>query len=227
MLGQVIPSIQTRRSLNATDFGEASVATMIGNGWTVGTTLTSNLTAAIVASATSISGKRANIVKTTSDGYRLVRWDRVGSVSDTEILALLHLVQDPAGTDTTTGQMTARAASDGDPYYVCLPVEVSSSKKFEIGEGDGAGGGARLGNVSKSWDTTNLWWIRFRLVGSSIKGKMWQYQTAEATTWELDFTDATVASGYVGLGMFYTDANYAVLWYSVATDGATAPSPGG
>lgn len=219
-----------RRSQNATDFGDFPTGALTSAGWTQRAGGSTNYTVNIEASSTSISGKRANLVKTVVDGYKMFSWDRVGSVQNVEVLALLHLIQDPGGTDETTGQITVRAdaSGDADPYYVCLPCEVSSVKKFEIGRGDGAGGGARIGNVNKSWNTSNRWWIRFRVNGNTQKGKMWQYQTAEPTSWELDFADTNVPSaGYAGLGIFYMDANYAVLWWSVASGGNTAPAPGG
>jgi hypothetical protein len=227
MLGQPYP-VQ-HRSQNATDFGEQTAGTnMAGNGWTaIGTgTL---LTAQFVASTASISGKRAELVKTTSSNSRILGWDRIATVADVEVLALIRILQDPGGTDETIAQINVRAdPSDADPYYVCLPCEVSSVKKFEIGRGDGAGGGARLGNVNKSWAVNTNWWIRFRVIGNTQKGKMWAFQTPEPTTWENDFADSNVPSaGKVGLGMFYTDALYGVLWFSVATGGKTAPSPGG
>lgn len=231
MLGQPHPVLH--RSQRATDFSDAPIAAMVGNGWTIYTTLTTNFTANVVSNtANSISGRRAELVKVTpptGGGYRMIGWDRIATVADVEVLALLHLIQDPGGTDETTGQIIVRAdPTDADPYYIALPNEVASVKKFEIGRGDGAGGGVRLGNVNKSWNTTNLWWIRFRCIGNSQKGRMWQYQTAEPTTWENDFADTNVpGSGKTGLGMFYNDAQYAVLWFSVATGGNTAPAPGG
>lgn len=228
MMGQPYPVLH--RGQNVTDFSDAPIAAMVGNGWTIYTTSITNFTANVVSNtANSISGRRAELVKTNLGGYRMIGWDRIPTVADVEVLALLHIVQDPGGTDETTGQITVRAdPTDADPYYVILPVEVAGVKKFEIGRGDGAGGGTRLGNVGKAWNTTNLWWIRARVIGNTQKGRMWQYQTAEPTTWENDFADTNVPSaGKVGLGMFYTDAQYAVLWFSVATGGNTAPAPGG
>lgn len=232
MLGAPNPVLH--RSPSVTDFGDAPVATMIGNGWTERSGGSANYTAVIEASSNSISGKRANLVKTSTSSYKMFSFDRMGtSFADVEVLALLHLIQDPGGTNETTGQVIVRAdvavdSFPADPYYIALPCEVSGVKKSQIGRGNGSGGGVAIGDVNKSWDTTNFWWLRFRVIGTSLKSKMWQYGTAEPTTWENDYTNSNVtAAGYIGLGVFYLDANYACLWFAVATGGNTAPAPGG
>lgn len=227
MLGHVIPHIAPRRGYYATDFGDVVTGNMIGNGWSA-VTSSINISAAVAANANSISGKRATIGKITTDGYRLIAWDRLPDLAAVEMLVLMQILVIP-GVDETNGQLTARAdPADGDPYYVCLPCKQVGTQKFEIGKGDGAGGGSRLGNVNKAYDSSNYWWIRFRLNGNSQKGKMWQFQTPEPTTWELDFADTQWGSaGRTGFGMYYAGTNYAVLWLSVAQGGNTAPSPGG
>lgn len=223
MLGQTIPRIA--RSLNATDFGSAVLGEMNGAGWTrLGG---ANSDQSVELSAASLSGKRARLVKQTTDGPRFIQWDQIASVADVEVLALMQILADP-GTSETTGQVLVRGdATDGDPYYIALPRKVTTTKKLEIGEGDGSGGGIVLDNINKSWDTTNFWWQRFRVIGTALKAKMWQYQTAEPAAWDVETSDATLGSGRVGLGMYYISNPYAILWYSVATGGKTAPSPGG
>lgn len=223
MLGQPHPVLH--RSQNALDFGSAALGDMNGNGWTRlgGTGSDQN----IELSSSSISGKRARIVKTGSDGPRLIQNNAIGSVAAVEILVLMHILAAP-GAFETTGQILLRGdASDGDPYYICLPRMQSGVKKLEIGEGNGSGGGAALSTVNKSWDLTNFWWQRFRANSTALKGKMWQYQTPEPAAWDIETTDATLTSGVVGLGMYYITNPYAILWFSVATGGNTAPAPGG
>ncbi len=226
--GAVIAHIAHRNGYLVTDFSDGVIGNMNGNGWTLRGG--SNITAVVEASSASLSGKRARIRKSITNDYRLMSWDKAGLLDDLEVLALIQIINDSAGANETVGQITLRAdnAADVDPYYVFLPCRVSSVKKFEIGRGDGAGGGVRLGNVNKSWDTSNYWWIRARAIGNTQKGKMWQFGTAEPTTWENDFADTNVPNaGFVGLGMFYVGMEYTCLWFSIATGGKTAQAPGG
>lgn len=226
--GAVIPSITTRRSIYATDFGDAPIANLSGNGWTFRGPST-NISAAVVASSQSLSGKRAELDKTVTSDARALGWDRVPATADAEILALVRYMESGAAPSFTLGgQVNVRDDASNLNYYVCLCTRSVGNNKFEIGRGDGAGGGVLVQNTPFEWNLTDLFWVRFRANGTSFKGKIWTYGTPEPTAWTIEDTDSFYGSaGAVAISTYFQDAKAAYLWFSVALNGKTAPAPGG
>ena len=70
--------------------------------------------------------------------------------------------------------------------------------------------------------------MRFRIVGTALKLRVWVAGGAEPGSWDLEYTDASLASGWVGLGAATQTGSNAVDWdyVGVTTDGGTVPAPG-
>jgi hypothetical protein len=81
--------------------------------------------------------------------------------------------------------------------------------------------------VEFEWDETKTYWFRFRIESNGyLRGKVWEYNTAEPLTWTIGVEDASPLTG--GLAGFGSGTNHTQkrhVWYvGTATKGATAPS---
>jgi hypothetical protein len=87
-----------------------------------------------------------------------------------------------------------------------------------------AGVGASVASTSFAWSTNTYYWIRFRLDGTSLKGRIWADGGAEPGTWTLEATDSAI-QGAGWLGAFANNTgNSDFDFLSYATGGLTAPS---
>jgi len=66
-----------------------------------------------------------------------------------------------------------------------------------------AGVPTSLGSVAFSWSLNTNYWLRFRLRGTTLQGRVWADGQTEPTAWHLETTDSANASGYVGI--YYTE----------------------
>ena len=70
------------------------------------------------------------------------------------------------------------------------------------------------------------YWFRLRANGTSIKAKVWKDGDNEPTAWTAEVTDSAVTGvGWVGAGSFDTDNIPELDFFSVGTNGDTAPDP--
>lgn len=213
-----------------TDFRDFAAGTELSSqGWTYPWG-TSSYSAAPVLSSDSLGGKRLVINKSSSDGTRLASWSAVGTVTDVEVLARMKCLTS-SGTDQNWGQIDIRTAGGSgseDGYFSTLSKISGTSKVDMVRIDNGTLPTTLLDSESPfAWDTTNWWWVRLRVVGTAIKARVWQHGTAEPSTWTMEDTDATYASGLVGLGAYWAAIDHAVDWFAVALGGGTAPGPSG
>lgn len=69
-----------------------------------------------------------------------------------------------------------------------------------------------------------LYWIRFRVNGSSLKGRFWLDSVSEPSAWDLETTDTAITGdGFVGLGNATAAGTRTFEFFSVGTNGDTAP----
>lgn len=143
----------------------------------------------------------------------IARWDAIGQMGDCEILAKCEY----------------GVYNDG-PCYIWARASGSAGSEYGyFAKWNNASGVLSVGkfvNGTKSTITytaltqnDNWHWIRFRVVGTSLKAKYWNPGYDEPASWQIDTTDSDVTSqGYVGFGTFnyypYCD------WFGVHTDGS-------
>jgi hypothetical protein len=224
-----VPGRAVLKSPLTTDFSDYALGDADTQGWSRSSTSQFNATIVAVGSTgTPVSAKALKIDKTTADAARAITFDAVPiGTTDVEILAHVLIATLPTGVGETVGMLLARYTNISN-YYIALPRNASggTTKKFEIGK-NVAGADTVLDNATLAFDITEFWWLRFRIVGTSVKAKMWRHTASEPAAWTVTDTDSSHAAGKVGLGAFFAAYDYRCDFFSVALGGATAPGPGG
>lgn len=141
-----------------------------------------------------------------------LRWDAVPA--DTRDVEILQLVRVPSGESLeAVGRIRARFDSTG--YTADIQPDGFRIYDTSTGETLGTAG-------SPSADT--WYWVRFRLEGEALSLRAWEYGTDEPDSWDIEATDSTHDSGWVGVGS-YQPTRTQWNWVSVGTGGASAPVP--
>lgn len=112
-----------------------------------------------------------------------------GTTTSTEVLVRVQ----PADTSSDIGTI-ARYVDNNNFYY-----GVFVSGTVAIGK-DVSGTFTTLTSTSFSYSTSNFYWLKFNLVGTTLKLKAWQDGTSEPANWTLTTTDSSLSSGGYGLG---------------------------
>lgn len=221
-----IPGGPPRPSL-VTDFSDYANAELSTQGWTYSdATLFSAVVQAAGATGHPVSSKRVKIDKTSGTGARFATLDSPAGLTNLELLVHILLSPEPTGANLTIGQIIARYTNTTH-YYVALPRTTSGAVQvLEIGKEAGSGA-VSLDNTAVNFDDTEFWWIRFRIIGTSLQAKMWRHTASEPASWQVSDTDSSNASGKVGLATFFAAFNYYCDFFSLALGGATAPGPSG
>lgn len=132
-----------------------------------------------------------------------------GTATGTEVLVRCQ----PADTTSDIGTI-ARFVDANNFYY-----GVFEAGKALIGK-DVSGTFTTINSVAFSYSTSNFYWLRFNLVGTNLKLKIWQDGTGEPGSWTVTTTDASLSSGGYGLG---SDAVGSTNFdHLTVTDAATA-----
>jgi hypothetical protein len=176
----------------------------------------------ITGIAGSIVGACLGILSGTFSRTALAFGD-VGEVSDVEVVARVRYtssaISEVLGL-VVRGSGTSPADANG--YGVSVSP---SDKKISINKLIN-GVNYSLGNFSKSVLSTNLWfWIRFRVVGTTIQAKAWRDIDPEPTTWGLTVEDSSIAGpGWVGVVSSYSNAYKYWDTFGVGLNGDPAPT---
>ena len=84
---------------------------------------------------------------------------------------------------------------------------------------------ATLSSASYTFNTTDVFAARLYSSGTSIKAKIWNFDTeSEPASWTTEVTDSTISgSGWVGVGNFVND-NIEIHGFGLGTGGDSAPT---
>jgi hypothetical protein len=147
-------------------------------------------------------------------------WNAMTGLVDVEILYSAYI----ATNQNEQPNFAVRASgSIGSEYFYVLSGLVTSNQlrinKWVNGSRSQIGAA-----VSKTLNTTTWYWVRFRVVGSDLKAKVWAGGSSEPAAWDIERTDSAITGGG-WIGPQCGDWNNA-YWYtaaiSVGTGGATA-----
>lgn len=87
-----------------------------------------------------------------------------------------------------------------------------------------SGAPAEIGNIAWTMADNTWYWVRFRANGTSIQARVWNDGSAEPSTWDISVTNSAVsAAGQTGIWAYGTAGTRDVDYYSVGTNGDTAP----
>lgn len=188
------------------NFGTHSVAAGLPSGFTARWN-TTGISYAIQSEgiAGSDSGKEF-AVTSTSDLNRSISFDAAGNGhADVDVVISLYM-RDSEVTDgaAQSGIVVRSNASAANPTGYVFTLEGEADTPHAGGDEirlvkHVSGTATNLVSASFAWLINTRYWMRFRVVGSTLKARIWAKGSAEPGTWNLETTDASVAAaGYVG-----------------------------
>jgi hypothetical protein len=172
-----------------------------------------------IADTGEIGGKCLQAVGGT-DRYA-ASWDAPGTPADVEMLAKIKA----NGTGDDTWRLILRGGYNTN-IVGYMAYGRHSSSQVRIGYYNNSTTFVELGTISITLTGDVYYWVRFRVIGTSIKCKVWAVGDTEPSSWGLDTTDSTISgSGWVMVGEYWSSVTATLDWLAVAVNGATASFP--
>ena len=189
--------------------------------------LTTGVTWATRAKSGAEGGKVLERTQTTIARAHL-SWDAVdadATRADSEILVRFR----QSVNNVAVMQLYARASgSAGSETFYSVELASVSATSLVLGSRNGGVFNAIdsgvtqadiLGLKANSW-----YYCRFRVNGTSLKARIWEDGKEEPSTWQLDAVDSAIsAAGWSGVGANFSGTTVDYDWFSVGTNGDTAP----
>jgi hypothetical protein len=177
--------------------------------------------AAVNSGTYKVSTKWCNFNSSTAHGRRVLTWDDVGSVADVDILVKIKQNGLTNNGSRTYARVSGSAASEN-AYLVAV---AGGLQKVTIGKYL-AGVSSNLAQITAfTQHTTDEYWVRFRVNGTSVKAKIWAEDAVEPNDWLLETTDSDLSSGYCGIGNYDSTQDFYCDFFECVTGGGTATYP--
>lgn len=145
-------------------------------------------------------------------------WVYASSILQTDQEVLVNVTQGNANGDIAGA--VVRCTDANHYYYADLG---NSSGNIEIGKKVGATfTSLTTAPVSTSFGTKYS--LRFQVIGSTLKAKVWDAATSEPTAWSVQCTDTTLYSGNFGICMAPLGSHTCKFDTFSATNGGTPPA---
>lgn len=145
------------------------------------------------------SGQGARFEVITGSNRTLWSWDTVPQISDVEILALVRPTTQAL---TFVSGVAARCSgpSGAESGYTFDLRQTSPGTQDLISlEKRVDGTFTQIGVTAFAWSLDTNYWLRFRLRDTTLQGRIWAESQTEPTTWNIETTDASLTSGFVGI----------------------------
>lgn len=155
----------------------------------------------------------------------LLTWDALDADADRANVEILARVRG-IGSSTELPQLTVRgsgAAAAENGYLIKFDVNSIGYKlqKFVAGVSTDLGTFVNFTMVSSVW-----YYVRFRVNGTTLQMRIWRDTEVEPSSWQVTATDSAVsAAGWVGITQQSASNTRDIDWFSVGTNGDTAPLP--
>ena len=177
--------------------------------------------AIVVRNDGDIGGKCLEISAGIYGSRYAASWNDLRSPEDIEILAKARVVS----TYSQVAFFLAARGSGGDGTENYYMAQITPSlNKIEITEFVN-GAANSLSSVAFTCSTGVWYWMRFQLIGTALKLRVWADGDAEPDTWQCEVADSSHTVGWAGLGIYpnsattyYCDCDY----YSVGICGDNA-----
>ncbi len=129
--------------------------------------------------------------ETNADDRSVLTWDDLGSMSD---VCAIAKIKDVVRGSFRLFLRVGGTAGNEDGYFVYPTVSVLHIYKFKAG--------VATSLISSNFiPITNAeYWVKFQVIGTALKAKIWRADSIEPYDWHLETTDSGIASGYVGVG---------------------------
>jgi hypothetical protein len=186
-----------------TDFSEYGLGSGVPAGWTERwETGTATYT---VLDSLEFPGHKELHAYSSTGARRLISFDSADGLGpDVEQLMLFN---DPVneGSIHTDFRLYARAnsgASDQNAYYLTIGNNQKAASIYKTVNGVLT---PMVGEKQKiAINSTDSWWFRFRVEGTSLMAKVWSYGSVEPRDWQLTAIDNSItAGGWQGIGNYW------------------------
>jgi len=156
----------------------------------------------------------------SSYGEYLLSWDKLDGATNVEILARVSCGEE---LNNVIFLVTRGSGGCGSEYAYYADCQWSSNIVYV--KRLSSGGSYNIDPAYLNLVVDEHYWVRFRVIGTSLKAKVWKDGDSEPGTWGADTTHAGITNGgWVGLGSYRGDLGY-IDFFSVALDGGTAKGP--
>lgn len=155
----------------------------------------------------------------TADSRKVITWDDVGSVADSDIIVKINTNTLTSTTGVRILSRVGGTSGSEDCYFVD-----TSLTKFKISK---YVSGSATDLISKDFytESNKNYWMRFQTVGTTIRAKIWAENAIEPAEWKVSITDSSLSSGYCGFGDFFASVDFEVDYFSVGTVSDSAVFP--
>lgn len=172
------------------------------------------------ASATVLNSLDGNLIRTdaTAVGTKVMAYTPIDNVNDVEALIKFRLASDVGKQGIVSLRYGGSTEATTTGYTLSGSV-ISGAGQLAIDEG-------ATGYVAWTpWNyvTTPVYWVRFRVNGTSLKAKVWTDGTTEPSTWAIDVTNSAATSGSFSGFHQYQSSSVFYFAASFGTNGDTAP----
>lgn len=198
-------------AIYSTDFSEFTT----GNAPTGWSTLFGAGFTALVQDSASIDNqvgtKYLDFISTSASRKAYVQGD---SVTDSD--TLLRLIYPAAALSTDGIRIWARTSGTGgnETGYLITISDAAIKIQKHV---NGAGATTLISTALVTGATTGIVWIRFQVISTALKAKIWDGSAVEPYDWTCETTDATIASGKNGIGGYGAYTDYYCDFYECAT----------
>lgn len=156
-------------------------------------------------------GAGAAFARTGADASALWAWNAVTAVADVEVLGL---IRPTAQTDNMNCGVAARGkgSAGADDLYTFVLNQSGSGLQDRVAiiKRDSAVQ-TTLGTASFSWFLNTNYWLRFRVRGTTLQGRVWAEGSTEPSTWNIEVTDSDISdAGVVGIWHYFTGAEFEI-----------------
>jgi hypothetical protein len=189
--------------------------------------LESNFTQTIAASTETAKVGSDNLYLANSASQRSVlTFDTPGGFDDGEVLALVNLDDNAYNWNYPIRVGLRISGSNGSENAYFCDIRGQTADRVGITRLD-SGASTELGSVTlfQILASSVQHWVRFRVNGTSLKAKIWEYRNHEPDEWQIETTDSNLTSGLSGLGIYDITAHYYCEYFAVDSSGGTVPVP--
>lgn len=170
---------------------------------------TGDFTATVEANAGDIDfGTKWLKYETNADDRSVLTWDDLGNMSDVCVVAKIRAIS----TSVSGFRIYLRVggtAADEDAYFVYVGASIFRIQKYK----DGAP--TALDSEDFSTFVNKEYWVKFQVIGTALKSKIWEADSVEPEDWILEATDSDIASGAVGIGAYDGTQDFSVDYIGV------------
>lgn len=213
-------------ALHTTDFSEHASGVQ-PSGWTKRYTLT-NITITVEDSDLAVAPGKMLVITNTASAKKLFSWDVLDGTSDLEALMLVKVSDFDTNSYGFRFKCRASGAAGSEKFYSLNNITTTNgAPDMRLGHTISGAGTTGTGSTAYGRGTHNdqYIWIRFSMIGTACKWKIWRFDHLEPYDWTFEGTkDIFSDAGWCGLGV--QDATTVkCYWLGVDTAGTTVPFP--